>query len=84
MIPTLLLVGLVLGGVLHRRPAAAAVAVAVVALAWAIGLTIGDDLSLGGALGAFALALINTAVGAAVAVGVAHVIRTRSQSGSST
>ena len=80
MIPTLLLVGLVLGGVLHRRPAAAAAAVVVVALAWAVGIAVGDDGTAGDAPGAFLLALVNTAVGAAVAVGVAHLIRGRSDS----
>jgi hypothetical protein len=77
MIPTMLVVGLVLGGLLHRRPLVAVGAVVVAAGLWAAALAIAEEQSLSETVGAFALAGANLVVGAVVAVAVVRVVQSR-------
>jgi peptidoglycan/LPS O-acetylase OafA/YrhL len=77
MIPTMLVVGLVLGGLLHRRPAVGVVAVVAAAGVWAAALAVADDQSFSEAAGGFALAGVNLLVGALVAAAVVRAVRAR-------
>lgn len=63
VIPSMLLVGLVLGAVLFRRRIALAVIGALAAVGWAVGIALGDDGSPATALGGLLLAAANLAVG---------------------
>ncbi len=75
MIPTLMVIGLILGLIPALRLRYTAVVTVVIAIGWAALVAFGDDGSFGPVFLGFALAMANTALGIAIGMGVVALIR---------
>ena len=75
MIPTMILVGFILGLIPQLQWRWLAVAVVAVSVGFAAIIAFSPDASVGDVAMAFTLALINTAVGVAIGVGIVALVR---------